>query len=447
MAAAEAPPRRQERLRRWTEDPLGLLHHPDPHPAPGHRLRAAVRQLSCRCGSSRSIPWPFSVITFFNFVLRPREHHLAGLLLPPGQGACGTRVGRYVAAVLSLRAPGLPARRDRGPAGLPSHGGGQGVSRCASRCCRPRGHPPLRLVPDERLGEGGWHCALAEPLRPLLPGGDDRRRGVRLVLALLMMATGLLWAWARGAGLLFRRGGHRSRRPDGPHGTAAPVGKRRSCAPIAPRVLSLPAAEPAERPSTSPPGPAHRLARRHLRLDSQHRGGRGPGAARGWWWGSSPASRGIVFLAAPGLRSTTNGPYRNPLLFNSARCCWPWRSPWFLISAAAPGLPAWCWWAIGMPACANELVSGWWGGRRPLPCWAATRCPVTTWPARGIAGRGSPWAVLIAVQALLVTWLPLSTTSGVLTFNVLSATTGLLLQLAITPRRLHPARDGLRWMT
>jgi O-antigen/teichoic acid export membrane protein len=54
--------------------------------------------------------------------------------------------------------------------------------------------------------------------------------------------------------------------------------------------------------------------------------------------------------------------------------------------------------------------------------------------------------VLAGVQALLVALLPLSTTSGVLTFNVLTAATGLLLQLLITLGGF--TRPGwVRWMT
>jgi O-antigen/teichoic acid export membrane protein len=54
--------------------------------------------------------------------------------------------------------------------------------------------------------------------------------------------------------------------------------------------------------------------------------------------------------------------------------------------------------------------------------------------------------VLAGVQAVLVALLPLSTTSGVLTFNVLTAATGLLLQLLITLGGF--TRPGwVRWMT
>jgi O-antigen/teichoic acid export membrane protein len=60
--------------------------------------------------------------------------------------------------------------------------------------------------------------------------------------------------------------------------------------------------------------------------------------------------------------------------------------------------------------------------------------------------EGLAVVVLIAVQAVLVTFLPLSTTSGVLTFNLLTAATGLLLQLVITLGGF--TRPGwVRWMT
>ena len=54
--------------------------------------------------------------------------------------------------------------------------------------------------------------------------------------------------------------------------------------------------------------------------------------------------------------------------------------------------------------------------------------------------------VLIAVQAVLVAVLPLSTTSGVLVFNLLTAATGLLLQVAISVAGF--VRPGwVQWMT
>lgn len=54
--------------------------------------------------------------------------------------------------------------------------------------------------------------------------------------------------------------------------------------------------------------------------------------------------------------------------------------------------------------------------------------------------------VLFGVQALLVTVIPFSTTSGVLTFNVVSAATGLLLQLMITAGGFTRP-EWVRWMT
>jgi O-antigen/teichoic acid export membrane protein len=60
--------------------------------------------------------------------------------------------------------------------------------------------------------------------------------------------------------------------------------------------------------------------------------------------------------------------------------------------------------------------------------------------------EGLAVVVLIAVQAALVAILPLSTTAGVLTFNLLSAAIGLLLQLVITLGGF--TRPGwVRWMT
>jgi len=60
--------------------------------------------------------------------------------------------------------------------------------------------------------------------------------------------------------------------------------------------------------------------------------------------------------------------------------------------------------------------------------------------------EGLAVAVLIAVQAVLVARLSLATTSGVLTFNLLTAATGLLLQLAIALGGF--TRPGwVRWMT
>ena len=60
--------------------------------------------------------------------------------------------------------------------------------------------------------------------------------------------------------------------------------------------------------------------------------------------------------------------------------------------------------------------------------------------------EGLAVAVLIAVQAVLVARLSLATTSGVLTFNLLTAATGLLLQLVIAFGGF--TRPGwVRWMT
>jgi O-antigen/teichoic acid export membrane protein len=60
--------------------------------------------------------------------------------------------------------------------------------------------------------------------------------------------------------------------------------------------------------------------------------------------------------------------------------------------------------------------------------------------------EGVAVAVLIAVQAVLVASLPLSTTAGVLTFNLLTAATGLLLQLAITLGGFTRP-EWVRWMS
>jgi hypothetical protein len=60
--------------------------------------------------------------------------------------------------------------------------------------------------------------------------------------------------------------------------------------------------------------------------------------------------------------------------------------------------------------------------------------------------EGVAVAVLIAVQAALVASLPLSTTAGVLTFNLLTAATGLLLQLAITLGGFTRP-EWVRWMS
>jgi O-antigen/teichoic acid export membrane protein len=60
--------------------------------------------------------------------------------------------------------------------------------------------------------------------------------------------------------------------------------------------------------------------------------------------------------------------------------------------------------------------------------------------------EGLAVVLLIAVQAVLVAVLPLSTTSGVLTFNLLTAATGLLLQVAISIAGF--VRPGwVQWMT
>jgi len=60
--------------------------------------------------------------------------------------------------------------------------------------------------------------------------------------------------------------------------------------------------------------------------------------------------------------------------------------------------------------------------------------------------EGLAVVLLIAVQAVLVAVLPLSTTSGVLTFNLLTAVTGLLLQAAISVAGF--VRPGwVQWMT
>ncbi|HEX3557491.1 MAG TPA: hypothetical protein VIA62_30045 [Thermoanaerobaculia bacterium] len=60
--------------------------------------------------------------------------------------------------------------------------------------------------------------------------------------------------------------------------------------------------------------------------------------------------------------------------------------------------------------------------------------------------EGLAVVALIAVQAVLVASLPLSTTSGVLTFNVLTAATGLLLQLVIALGGFTRP-EWVRWMT
>ncbi|MEA2602392.1 MAG: hypothetical protein QOF89_3384 [Acidobacteriota bacterium] len=59
--------------------------------------------------------------------------------------------------------------------------------------------------------------------------------------------------------------------------------------------------------------------------------------------------------------------------------------------------------------------------------------------------EGLAVVALIAVQAVLVARLPLSTTSGVLTFNVLTAATGLLLQLVIALGGFTRP-EWVRWM-
>jgi len=60
--------------------------------------------------------------------------------------------------------------------------------------------------------------------------------------------------------------------------------------------------------------------------------------------------------------------------------------------------------------------------------------------------EGLAVVLLIAVQAVLVAVLPLSTTSGVLLFNVLTAATGLLLQVAISVAGFVLA-GWVQWMT
>jgi O-antigen/teichoic acid export membrane protein len=429
-AAAEAPLQRQERLRRWTKILSAYFS-----------TQTLVQLLGIASGLLFVNFMPvrefalytlaFSVITFFTFV---SDLGSTTSLVYFFRQAKGEReeVGRYVAAVLSLRRLAFLL-------------GAVAVLLAFPRIAVAKG---FALRESLLSGVGILLCVwfqMSASVRVLALRLADRYGlsyraemtggGVRLALALLMMATGLLWAWL---GVLVSS--FASAATSLVAGTEPPPREQAAVLrPYRARVLRylLPSLPSALYFSLQAPLTVWLAATFGSTRNIAEVGALG---RLGLVVGIFSSLTGIVFL--PRLAQIHDErTYRTRYLqFGAALLAVT--ATLVLASTVAPELLLML---IGKryASLRHELVLVVGGaGLSLLGGYAVSVNLARSWNR----WEGLAVVVLIAVQAILVTRLPLSTTSGVLTFNVLSATTGLLLQLVITFGGF--TRPGwVRWMT
>jgi O-antigen/teichoic acid export membrane protein len=430
--AAEAPPLRQDRLRRWTKILSAYF-----------TTQTLIQLLGIASGLLFVNFMPvrefalytlaFSVITFFNFVSDLGSTTSLVYFFRQVKGV-REEVGRYVAAVLSLRRLAFLLGAGAVLLVFPRIAVAKGFTLRESLlsaagillCVWFQMSASVRVL-ALRLAD---HYGLS--YKAEMAGG-----GVRLLLAFVLMATGLLWAWlgvlvssfAAAATALVGR-------------TAATEPAAETAATLRPyraRVLryllpSLPSALyfSLQGPLTVWLATTFGSTRNIAEVGALGR--------LGLVVGIFSSLTGVVFL--PRLAQIHDERTYRTRYFQFGAVLLAVTIALVLISATAPGLLLAL---VGKryAGLRHELVLVVGGaGLSLLGGYAVAVNLARSWNR----WEGLAVVMLIAVQAVLVTQLPLSTTSGVLMFNVLTAATGLLLQLVITLGGF--TRPGwVRWMT